>query len=112
MDKARKSLFFSYHMKGFPKLRISTIKGEDTGVENVGVDACAVEYDAASQTLRCAGLPAGAEVKVINFGGVMVANAMATGGEAVVSLAAQPKSPYIAVIKCGGEVRSHRFIKW
>lgn len=106
---------FKYYCPYTPvshKLRISTINGEDTGVENVGVDACAVEYDTASQTLRCAGLPAGAEVKVINFGGVMVGDAMATGGEAVVSLAAQPKSPYIAVIKCGGEVRSHRFIKW
>ncbi len=94
------------------KLRISTINGKDTGVAGFVTDMCAVEYDVASQTLRCSGLPDGAEVTVVNFGGVQVGKAVAAGGEVTISLASQPKAPYIAVIMCGANVRSHRFIKW
>ena len=94
------------------KLRISTINGKDTGVAGSVTDMCAVEYDVASQTLRCSGLPDGADVTVINFGGVQVGKAVAAGGEVTISLASQPKAPYIAVIRCGANVRSHRFIKW
>ncbi len=94
------------------KLRISTINGEETAIENVGIGACGVEYDAASQQVIFSDLPAGTEVTVVNFGGVQVGNAVAVGGEATVSLAAQPKSPYIAIIRSGNNVRSHRFIKW
>ena len=94
------------------KLRISTINGKDTGVENVGIAACEVEYDAATQQVVFFGLPEGAEVTVVNFGGVQVGKTVATGGEATVLLSAQPKAPYIAIIKSGNDVRSHRFIKW
>lgn len=94
------------------KLRISTINGKDTGVAGSVTDMCAVEYDVASQTLRCSGLPDGAEVTVVNFGAVQVGKAVAAGGEVTISLASQPKAPYIAVIRCGANVRSHRFIKW
>ncbi len=93
-------------------MRISTINGAETGVDNVGVATSTVEYNAASQTLHCAGLLAGAQVTVVNFGGVQVGSATVVGGEAAVTLAGQPQAPYIAIIKCGDEVRSHRFIKW
>ena len=93
-------------------LRISTVNGKDTGIGNVGVDAGNVEYDAESQTLRCAGLADGAEVAVVNIGGIQVGKAVATDGAAVVSLAGHPKAPYMAVMKSNGQVRSHRFIKW
>ena len=94
------------------KLRISTATGVDTGVEEVGIGECSVEYDATSQQVAFAGMPNGAEVTVVNFGGVVVGKTVASGGMAVVSLASQPKAPYIAVIRCNGEVRSHRFIRW
>lgn len=106
---------FKYYCPYSPvshKMRISTINGEETGIGNVDVDACGVEYDAASQQVMFSGLPQGAEVTVVNFGGVQVGKAVAAGGEAAVSLAAQPKSPYIAIIRSGNNVRSHRFIKW
>ena len=93
-------------------LRISTVNGKDTGIGNVGVDSGNVEYDAESQTLRCAGLADGAEVAVVNIGGIQVGKAVATDGAAVVSLAGHPKAPYMAVMKSSGQVRSHRFIKW
>lgn len=93
-------------------LRVSTINGNDTGLENVGADAAAVEYDAESQTLRCAGLSQGAEVTVVNLGGVQLAKVAAVGGEAAVSLAAQPKGSYLAIIKSAGTVRTHKFLKW
>lgn len=93
-------------------MRISTINGAEAGVDNVGVATSTVEYNAASQTLHCAGLPAGAQVTVVNFGGVQVGSATVVGGEAAVTLAGQPQAPYIVIIKCGDEVRSHRFIKW
>ena len=93
-------------------LRISTVNGNDTGIGNTGVDAGKVEYDAESQTLRCVGLADGAEIAVVNIGGVQLGRAVAADGEAVVSLAGHPKAPYMAVMKSNGQVRSHRFIKW
>ena len=62
--------------------------------------------------MRCAGLADGAEVAVVNIGGIQVGKAVATDGAAVVSLAGHPKAPYMAVMKSNGQVRSHRFIKW
>ncbi|MBO7289980.1 MAG: DUF4981 domain-containing protein [Bacteroidaceae bacterium] len=94
------------------KMRVSTLTGVETGVEEVGAKECSVNYDAASQQVSFAGLPQGAEVTVVNFGGVQVGKATAAGGEATVSLSAQPKAPYIAIIRSGSNVRSHRFIRW
>jgi beta-galactosidase len=94
------------------KMRISTVNGNETGIGNVPASAGVVEYDAESQTLRCAGLPQGAEVTVVNYGGVQLGKAAAVAGEAVVALQGQPKAAYIALIKVAGSVRSHRFIKW
>ena len=93
-------------------LRVSTVNGSDTGVDNVGSAASVVEYDLASQSLRCAGLPEGVEISVVNFGGVQVNKAIAVGGEAVVSLAGQPQGSYLAIIKSEGTVRTHKFLKW
>ena len=93
-------------------LRVSTVNGSDTGVDNVGSAASVVEYDLASQSLRCAGLPEGAEISVVNFGGVQVNKAIAVGGEAVVLLAGQPQGSYLAIIKSAGTVRTHKFLKW
>ena len=94
------------------KMRVSTINGNDTGVENVGAGEAVVEYDLASQSLRCAGLPEGAEISVVNFGGVQVNKAIAVGGEATVALVAQPQGSYLAIIKSAGTVRTHKFLKW
>ena len=92
------------------KMRISTINGKETGIGNTGVAACDIVYDKASQSLLCSGLDADADVTVINFGGVKVANGK--GAEVQLSLASQPKGSYIVVVKSGGAVRSHKFIKW
>lgn len=94
------------------KMRISTATGVETGIAETGVKECSVSYDVASKQVMFSGLPAGATVTVVNFGGVQVGNAVAVDGEAAVSLSAQPKAPYIAIIRCGGEVRAHRFLKW
>ncbi len=94
------------------KMRVSTINGNDTDVENVGAGEAVVEYDLASQSLRCAGLPEGAEISVVNFGGVQVNKAIAVGGEATVALVAQPQGSYLAIIKSAGTVRTHKFLKW
>ena len=88
------------------------MNGSDTGVDNVGSAASVVEYDLASQSLRCAGLPEGAEISVVNFGGVQVNKAIAVGGEATVALVAQPQGSYLAIIKSAGTVRTHKFLKW
>ena len=91
---------------------MSTINGNDTGVENVGIGEAVVEYDPESQSLRCSGLGQSAEVTVVNLGGVQLAKAVAAGGEATVTLAAQPKGSYLAIIKSAGTVRTHKFLKW
>ena len=101
-----------YYQTVSHKMRISTINGAETGVTEIGVKECAVEYDADSECLTCANLPSGAAVTVVNFGGMQVGDAMAVAGTATVSLAGQPQAAYIVVIKDGSEVRTHRFIKW
>ncbi len=104
---------FKYYCPYSPvshKMRISTINGKETGIGNTGVAACDIVYDKASQSLLCSGLDADADVTVINFGGVKVANGK--GAEVQLSLASQPKGSYIVVVKSGGAVRSHKFIKW
>lgn len=93
-------------------MRVSTINGADTGIGEVGVKECVVNYDAASQQLVCSNLPAKTTVTVVNFGGVAIGKAAAVGGEAAVSLQTMPKAPYIVIIRDGNEVRTHRFIKW
>ena len=94
------------------KMRISTINGAETGIGEIGVKECAVNYDAASQLLTCSNLPSGTSVTVLNFGGVEVGKAVVAGSEATVSLSGIPQAAYIVVIKDGNDVRSHRFIKW
>ena len=42
----------------------------------------------------------------------LATKAVAAGGEATVSLAAQPKGSYLAIIKSAGTVRTHKFLKW
>ena len=104
---------FKYYCPYSPvshKMRISTINGKETGIGNTGVAACDIVYDKASQSLLCSGFDADADVTVINFGGVKVANGK--GVEVQLSLASQPKGSYIVVVKSGGAVRSHKFIKW
>ena len=93
-------------------LRVSTINGAETGIGEVGVNACEVEYDKAAQTVVCSGVAACATVAVYNLGGVSVGKAVANGNEAVISLAGQPQGAYILVIKDGNDIRTHRFVKW
>ena len=92
-------------------LRISTINGAETGIDEVGVNKCSVVYDAASQQVVCSGLPAATTVAVVNFGGVQIAETVAKDATASISLAGQPRGSYLLVIK-GDGVRTHKFIKW
>ena len=105
-----------YHCPSYQKfthtLRISTINGAETSIEEVGVNGCNVEYDKEKQTVTCNGVSAGTTVAVYNLGGISVGKAVAKGNDAAVSLAGQPQGAYIAVIKKNGVVRTHRFIKW
>jgi hypothetical protein len=91
---------------------VSTINGAETGIGEVGVNGCDVEYDKATQTVECSGINAGTDVAVYNLGGMSVGKAVANGSAAVVSLAGQPQGAYILVIKENGAVRTHRFVKW
>jgi hypothetical protein len=93
-------------------LRVSTINGAETGIGEVGVNACEVEYDKAAQTVACNGVGVGAAVAVYNLGGMSVGKAVANGNGAVISLVGQPVGAYILVIKENGAVRTHRFVKW
>ena len=93
------------------KMRISTLKDVDTAVEAPAVNACEVNYDAATETVSCNNLVDGANVAVYNFGGVQVGKDSAVAGKASVSLAGQPRGSYLLVIK-GDGVRTHKFIKW
>ena len=93
-------------------MRISTINGEETGVANVGVNACEVEYDKASQSVACVGVADAACVAVYDLGGTSVGEAVVSGSKALVSLAGQPQGSYILVIKTGDAVRTHKFVKW
>ena len=93
-------------------MRISTINGEETGVAKVGVNACKVEYDKASQAVVCSCVADTANVAVYNLGGTLVGKAVVSGDKAVVSLVGQPQGSYLLVIRDGDAVRTHKFIKW
>ena len=94
------------------KMRISTINGEATGVANVGVNACEVEYDKDSQSIACTGVADGACVEVYDLGGASVGKVTVSAGKAIVSLAGWPQGSYLLVIKQGDAVRTHKFVKW
>ena len=94
------------------KLRISTINGKETGIANIGINACKVEYDKASQAVTCTGVADGASVALYNLGGTLVGKAVVSGNKAVVSLIGQPQGSYLLVIKNGDTVRTHKFLKW
>ena len=101
-----------YYQTVSHKMRISTINGEETGVDKVGVNACSVEYDKALQVVTCAGVADGTGVAVYNLGGTLVGKAVVSGSKANVSLAGQPQGSYILVIKSNDAVRTHKFVKW
>ena len=93
-------------------LRVSTTNGSNTKVDEIGVNACKVEYEKVKQAVVCDGIGDGTDVAVYNPGGVVVGSAVASGSCAAVSLAGQPQGAYILVIKEKDTVRTHRFIKW
>ena len=101
-----------YGEKVSHKMRISTLKDVDTSVETPAVSACVVEYDAVAAVVSCNNMPEGAEIAVLNLGGMSVGKAVAVGGNAAVSLSAQPKGAYLLRIKDGANVRTHKFLKW
>ena len=105
-----------YHCPSYQKfthtLRISTINGAETGIGEVGVNACKIEYDKATQTVVCNGVNTGTDVAVYNLGGMSVGKAVANGSEVAVPLAGQPQGSYLLVIKSGDSVRTHKFVKW
>ena len=102
----------TYNQTVSHKMRISTVKGGDTGIAEVGVDGCKVEYDKASQTVVCSGVAAEADVAVYNLGGMSVGKPVVSGANVVISLAGQPQGSYLLAIKCGDKVRTHKFVKW
>ena len=91
---------------------MSTINGAETAIDKVGVNACEVEYDKATESVICNGIAAGTAVAVYNLGGMSIGKAVAKGDDAAVSLAGQPQGAYILVIKNGDDMRTHRFVKW
>ena len=94
------------------KMRISTTNGASTGIAKAGVNACRVEYDKASQSVKCTAVAEGTSVTVYSLGGTSVGKAIASGDKATVSLANQPQGSYILVIRHGDDVRTHKFMKW
>ena len=92
-------------------LRVSTINGAETAIDEVALNGYKVEYDKATQTVMCNGAE-GTTAAVYNLGGVSVGTAVASGSVAAVSLAGQPQGAYILVVKDKGVVRTHRFLKW
>jgi beta-galactosidase len=101
-----------YYQTVSHKMRISTINGEETGIANIGINACKVEYDKASQAVTCTGVADGASVALYNLGSTLVGKAVVSGDKAVVSLIGQPQGSYLLVIKKGDTVRTHKFLKW
>lgn len=101
-----------YYQTVSHKMRISTINGEETGIANIGINACKVEYDKASQAVTCTGVADGASVALYNLGGTLLGKALVSGDKAVVSLIGQPQGSYLLVIKNGDTVRTHKFLKW
>ena len=94
------------------KMRISTTNGASTGIAKAGVNACRVEYDKASQSVKCTAVAEGTSVAVYSLGGTSVGKSVASGDKATVSLANQPQGSYILVIRHGDDVRTHKFMKW
>ena len=93
------------------KLRISTVNGIETDIEQNGIVECTIKYDAAQQALQCANLPQGATVSVINLGGVQVGKSYATDNAATISMTGMPFGSYVAVITSpDGKTRMHKFI--
>ena len=93
-------------------MRISTTNGASTGIAKAGVNACRVEYDKASQSVKCTAVAEGTSVAVYSLGGTSVGKSVASGDKAFVSLANQPQGSYILVIRHGDDVRTHKFMKW
>ena len=93
-------------------LRVSTINGAETAVENPGVNACQVKYDKANQAVVCTGVTASTGVAVYDLGGMQVGKSTAHGDSVAVSLANQPQGSYLLVLKNGESVRTHKFMKW
>ena len=93
-------------------LRVSTINGAETAVENPGVNACQVKYDKANQAVVCTGVTASTGVAVYDLGGMQVGKSTAHGDSVAVSLASQPQGSYLLVLKNGESVRTHKFMKW
>jgi beta-galactosidase len=101
-----------YYQTVSHKLRISTFVSDPSGIVDVDMNCCKVEYDAASQSVACSNLSGDASVAVLNLGGVQVGASVADGGKAVVSLEGQPRGSYLLVVRAGGSVRTHKFLKW
>ena len=101
-----------YNQKVSHKMRISTINGKETGVAEVGANACKVEYDKATQAVICTGISDVNGVAVYDLGGMKVGRAAVCGDNVAVSLAGQPQGSYLLVIKHEGSVRTHKFVKW
>lgn len=94
------------------KLRISTVNGSDTGIDETDADNAVIEYDATTQSLVCAGISDGSEVIVVNLGGVEIGKSVVSGGTVTVSLATEPIGSYLAVIRNADRVvRTHKFFK-
>ena len=101
-----------YNKKLTHTLRVSTINGAETAVENPGVNACQVKYDKANQAVVCTGVTASTGVAVYDLGGMQVGKSIAHGDSVAVSLANQPQGSYLLVLKNGESVRTHKFMKW
>ena len=102
----------TYNQTVSHKMRISTAKGKEAGIAQVGVSGCKVEYDKASQSVICIGVADAEDVAVYNLGGMSVGKPVASGASVAVSLAGQPQGSYVLVIKIGDKVRTHKFVKW
>ena len=90
-------------------LRVSTINGMGTGVENIDASNIDIKYNVADEVVECKNMPPGTEVEVLDIKGVVVGCTKA--GDAKVSLAGLPKGSYILVIKGKGVNAVHKFLK-
>lgn len=91
-------------------LRISTVNGEATSIDSIGLDACDISYNATDETLMCDNLPEEAAVTVVNMGGVTVGRAIGDNGH-IVSLSGVPVGSYLVIISANGNQRVHKFLK-
>ena len=101
-----------YYQSLSHKMRISTVNGENTGIEENRSEESVITYDASSESLCCSSVADGAEVIVMNPGGVITGKAVAIDGTAVVSMSSNPQGSYIVVIKSANKQRTHKFFKW